>query len=171
MTRFSRQRVLPPYPAGVVGGIGVLALVVAVLMQTYLDLVPCPLCILQRYCLIGTVAFCFAAAFTGRQGGRWLLMLAGAFALSGAGFAVRQVYLQSLPPMSQGCGPGFEYIVNSFPVSEMLPMLFKGTGDCSQVDWSWYGVTVPKLSLATFVGLSGLILWTWRRPSSASAAQ
>jgi disulfide bond formation protein DsbB len=147
---------LPP-TAGVIGALGVLVYVAAVAMQATLNLTPCPLCILQRYCLIGLTLLCFGAAAARGRGQQGLLAGAVLAALAGLAFAARQVYLQASPSMSLGCGPGFDYIVNAFPLSEMLPMLFRGTGDCAQIDWAWHGVTLPKMSLATFVGFAGLL--------------
>jgi disulfide bond formation protein DsbB len=116
---------------------------------------------LQRYCLIAVVlASLVSGAFKGRTS-VGLLTLAGVAALGGIAFATRQVYLQSMPETGTACGPGFEYIVNSFPLTDMLPLLFRGTGDCAHVDWIWHGVTIPKLSLFAFVGfavLLGLVL-------------
>lgn len=155
-----------PRFAGAVALLGVVAVGAAVLMQYLLDLTPCPLCILQRYCLLAMTLFCLISCCTKGRLQTSMLALAGAAALTGIAFAARQVYLQATPQISAGCGPGFEYIVNSFPLTEMLPLLFKGTGDCAQVDWIWHGITVPKLSLVTFVGFAGLFglrLWPAKR--------
>jgi disulfide bond formation protein DsbB len=100
---------------------------------------------------------CFGAAATGGRGSRAMLAGAVLAALAGIGFAARQVYLQATPSESRGCGPGFDYIVNAFPLSEMLPMLFRGTGDCAHIDWIWHGVTLPMMSLASFVVFAGLL--------------
>lgn len=138
----------------------------AVLMQYALDLTPCPLCILQRYCLLAMTLFCMIACGTKGRLQPSMLALAGGAALAGIAFASRQVYLQASPQLGVVCGPGFEYIVNSFPLTEMLPLLFKGTGDCSQVDWIWHGITLPKLSLVTFAGFTALFalrLWPAKR--------
>lgn len=145
--------------AGTVAALSVAVLVGALLMQHFLYLTPCPLCILQRYCLIALTLFCGTSVVAGQRFERRLLALAGVVAVAGVSLAARQVYLQAMPSLSTGCGPGFEYIVNSFPLTEMLPMLFKGTGDCAQVDWIWHGITVPKLSLAAFAGFSLLLGW------------
>ena len=147
--------------------LSVAVLVGALLMQHFLHLTPCPLCILQRYCVIALALCCVFSAVAGRRLERKLLALAGLVAVAGVSLAARQVYLQEMPSLSTGCGPGLEYIVNSFPLTEMLPMLFKGTGDCAQIDWIWHGITVPKLSLAAFAGFSLVLGWrVWvSRPS------
>jgi disulfide bond formation protein DsbB len=146
-----------PHSARFAGALGIAVFGAALAMQSVLNLTPCPLCILQRYCLIAMILLCFTAGFVPPKVRRPALALALLAALAGVAFAVRQVYLQAMPSLSTGCGPGFEYIVNSFPLTDMLPMLFKGTGDCAHVDWSWHGFTVPKLSLLAFLGFTGLL--------------
>jgi disulfide bond formation protein DsbB len=158
MKFFTNCALLLPHSARFGASLGLVVLGAALMMQSFLHLTPCPLCILQRYCLIVMTLLCFASGFTPRRVSKGCLALAVAAAVAGAVFAARQVYLQALPlSLETACGPGFEYIVNSFPLTDMLPMLFKGTGDCAQIDWIWHGITVPKLSLMAFMGFTGLL--------------
>lgn len=136
-------------------GIGVFG--VAVAMQAALGLTPCPLCILQRYCLIGMTLFCLVVGFAPAKVSRVGLALAWSAAIAGVVIAGRQVFLQSMPTLGASCGPGLAYLVNSFPWTELLPILFKGTGDCAQVEWTWHGVTVAKLSLMAFAIFTGVL--------------
>jgi disulfide bond formation protein DsbB len=39
----------------------------------------------------------------------------------------------------------------NFPFSKALSLLFKGTGDCSHIDWTLLGLTLPELALIGFV--------------------
>ena len=143
----------PRKACGQAAFLGVVALAAALGMQAQLGLEPCPLCILQRYCLLVVIAFGLVGRFGPDKASRWLGGLAAAAALVGAGFALRHVYLQAFPPVVSVCGPGFEYIVDAFPLKDALPMLFKGTGDCSKIDWEWGGFTLPRLSFITFGAL------------------
>jgi disulfide bond formation protein DsbB len=157
MNIFNNPAWLLPHSARIAGALGIAVFGAALTLQSVLNLTPCPLCILQRHCLIAMILLCFASGFAPRKVSKAGLALAVMAAVTGAVFAGRQVYLQAMPPLSTGCGPGFEYIVNSFPLTDMLPMLFKGTGDCAHVDWTWYGLTVPRLSLMAFVGFAGVL--------------
>ena len=80
-------------------------------------------------------------------------MLAG---LAGVGTAVRHLWLQNLPPDHvPDCGPGLEYMLEVFPLTETLRMVFTGAGECAEVSWSLLGVSVPGWALVWFVILTG----------------
>ena len=58
------------------------------------------------------------------------------------------------------CGAGFDYIMETFPLKKALDLIFKGTGECSSMDWTLFGLTIPQLSLVAFVvlGLFAILL-------------
>ena len=51
------------------------------------------------------------------------------------------------------CGAGFDYIFETFALKKALDLVFKGTGECSAIDWTLFGLTIPQLSLIGFVAL------------------
>jgi disulfide bond formation protein DsbB len=113
---------------------------------------PCPMCIMQRYALlacglIGLGAGLHNPATKGRY--VWSALLAVA-ALAGAGVAARQSWIQWYPPEVSECGPGLEYMLESFPLSSSLPMIFRGAGDCSIVDWTFLGLSIANWSFLAF---------------------
>jgi hypothetical protein len=79
-------------------------------------------------------------------------------ALVGAGIAARQVWLQHNPPAVSECGADLEFMLESFPLTQALPMVFRGTGDCSKVDWTLLGFSIAELSLAAFAVLAACAL-------------
>ena len=113
---------------------------------------PCPMCIMQRYALLGVGLVALIGALHNR--GVWvyggLITLA---ALAGGGVAARQSWLQLYPPSIMGCGPGLEFMLENFPLSELLPRLFRGEGDCSTVDWTFLGLSVANWGLITFAAI------------------
>ena len=139
-------------------GIVILALVI----QTVYKLEPCPLCITQRMFFMGLgVLFLIAAfikpasllqkIFTGLQ------VLT---ALGGAGWAMRHWYLQAnKESMIADCGVGFDYMFDNFPLEKMFKLIFKGTGDCAAIDWTFLGLTLPQLALISFVGFAVYAGW------------
>ena len=131
----------------------------------YLD--PCPLCVFQRMATIGTgIVFLVAAIHDpGAWGRRVYAVLLGVTAASGIGVAGRHVWLQNLPPDEvPGCGPGFDYIIDAFPLSEALSMIFTGSGECATVDWSFLGLSMPAWVLICFVVLAVYgVGANWRR--------
>jgi len=124
----------------------------------YIDgLEPCPLCITQRFFffltgVLGLIAFihkpgAFAAKVYGFFG--------TIFALGGAVFATRQLWLQSLPEdQVPACGPSLSYILDSFPLSEALSVLMRGDGNCAEISWVFLGISMPGWALIWFVLLA-----------------
>ncbi len=128
-------------------------------LQFFRDLEPCPLCILQRVAFIALGVLFLAAAIhnPGRPGSRvygLLIMLAG---LAGIVTAARHLWLQNLPPDHvPDCGPGLEYMLEVFPLTETLRMVFTGAGECAEVVWSLLGLSVPGWALVWFVLLTAV---------------
>ena len=121
-------------------------------LQYVEHLEPCPLCILQRYAFvaIGVIALIAALHGPGRIGRviySLLLILASG---AGAVVATRQSWLQHNPPNIQECGPDLAYMIDSFPLSQWLPKVFKGEGDCAKVVWKFFGLSIPEWALVWF---------------------
>ena len=138
-------------------------------LQHVVGLEPCPMCIVQRYALI-LVAICAAlAAASGRKG----LQVAGSvllvvFAVAGAYVAARQSWLQWYPPEVVSCGRDLYGMIETFPLKRASPMIFRGGGDCSKIDWTFLGGTIANWSFICFSGFAvfgGLM--TWRQLKAA----
>ena len=139
---------------------GVGMLVFGLYLQHVVGLDPCPMCIVQRYALIAVVLF---GAIGWRLQGRGLAGSAFLLALS-AGFggftAARQSWLQWYPPEIVTCGRDFYGMVENFPLNRAIPMIFKGSGDCTKVDWTFLGGSIANWSFVGFVvfALMGLLI-------------
>ena len=120
-------------------------------LQNVVGLDPCPMCIVQRYALIIVGVFCALAAFSKGPGG-WRLwgLLAVAMSAFGAFTAARQTWLQWYPPEMATCGRDLYGMIESFPLQRAIPMIFKGGGDCSAVDWTLLGGTIANWSFIWF---------------------
>lgn len=121
-------------------------------LQHAQGLVPCPMCILQRYAFVVTgVVALVAALHNPQRSGRWiysvLMVLAAGF---GGGVAIRHVYLEHNPPQIFDCGADLGFMMDSFPLAEALPMIFRGTGDCSKVLWRFLGLSIAEWALIWF---------------------
>ena len=131
----------------------------ALYAQHVLLLEPCPLCILQRIAVIGLgIIFLLAAIHNPRplfsRIYSALLTLIGA---AGIGVASWHVRLQNMPKDEvPGCGPGLEYIVDNFPLKDALSLIFKGSGECADVVWRLFGLSMPTWVV---IGLSGLLIY------------
>lgn len=135
---------------------------VALYMQHVMGLVPCYLCIVQRAFIIAAGALALVAALhdPGRGGRRLYGAFTALIALGGAGFAVRQLWLQSLPEdQLPACGPPADYLFESFSPGEWLPMLLRGDGNCAEVQWTLLGLSIPAWTLMAFLAMALLALW------------
>lgn len=128
-------------------------------LQNHLGLEPCPMCIVQRYALIGVMVWCGLGA-SAKAPSRsvwmsWLVLLTAGF---GAFVAARQTWLQWYPPEVVSCGRDFYGMIENFPLQRAVPMIFKGSGDCTKIDWTFLGGSIANWSFLVFTGIFVLML-------------
>lgn len=129
-------------------------------LQHVVGLEPCPMCIVQRYTLVLIAAVsALAAALPGPRGQRVLAALLVLLAGFGAFVAARQSWLQWYPPEVATCGRDFYGLIESFPLQRAIPMIFKGSGDCTAVDWTFLGGTIANWSFLWFLAFGLTALW------------
>ena len=141
----------------------------ALYVQHALFLDPCPLCIFQRvaFMWIGVVALVLAVHNPGPVG-RWLyLALLWLGGTVGAGIAGRHIWLQNLPPdQVPECGMGLNYMLDTMPFAEVLGQVFRGSGECAAIDWTFVGLSMPWWTLIWYIVLSAialLVVVKWRK--------
>ena len=148
-------------------GLGCAALIVYALVLQWVDgLEPCPLCIFQRVAFATMAVFFFLGAVLP---GKWVAAGIGLAALSGVGLAGRHLWLQSLPPdQVPACGPGLDYMLGTFPLSEVFAMVLSGSGECAEVD-TVFGLSIPLWTLFAFVlfGVLGVFVNLSKRTFAA----
>jgi disulfide bond formation protein DsbB len=94
---------------------------------------------------------------------RFLAALQVLTALGGAGVAIRHWWIQAhRDSMVADCGVGFDYMFENFPLEKALTLVFRGTGDCAAIDWTFLGLTIPQLSLIAFIGCGVFALYLAR---------
>ncbi|EEF80499.1 disulfide bond formation protein B [Methylophaga thiooxydans] len=129
-------------------------LLVAGYFQFIEHLDPCPLCIVQRLLvLVVGIVFLLGAMHNPISGGRrvygFLVVLAAGL---GAAIAGRHVWLQSVPEEQvPSCGPGLNFILDNFPISQAIDMVLRGSGECADVLWTFLGLSIPAWTLVAFV--------------------
>jgi disulfide bond formation protein DsbB len=141
----------PRRALALIAAICVALLAFGLYLQHVVGLEPCPMCIVQRYAmvLIAIVA-AVAAAFNSRvawMSGSVLVALLGGF---GAFVAARQSWLQWYPPEIASCGRDFYGMIETFPLQRVVPMIFRGSGDCTKVDWTFLGGSIANWSFVWF---------------------
>lgn len=135
----------------IVAGCGFL-LAGALVMEHIFMMDPCPLCLMQRiwFAIAGLLAL--AALIHSPRWGIYPLLTIVA-ALIGGGFSIRQLWLQSLPAdQVPACGPGMTYMLENFPLADVLAAMTSGTGDCAEVAWQ-FGLTIPGWALVGFIAI------------------
>jgi disulfide bond formation protein DsbB len=145
----------------------VVAVAIALYLQYGQGVDPCPLCMIQRVLVIAIGLVCLLAAIhaPASLGHRIYGGVVALVALLGAGVALRHLWLQSLTPeQAPACGPGLEYILEHFPLDRALKLVMLGSGECSEVLWTFWGLSLPAWTLMVFIGLLAFGLWQACRP-------
>jgi disulfide bond formation protein DsbB len=124
----------------------------ALVMEHAFDMAPCPLCLMQRIWFFVAGAFAFASLLHSPRWGIYPLCSVAA-ACIGGGFSIRQLYLQNLPAdQVPACGPDMAYMLDAFPLSEVLIAMTQGTGDCAE-SVPVLGIEIPAWALLGFAAI------------------
>lgn len=145
------------------GFLGALILMgVALYLEHVVGLQPCPLCIVQRICVIAFGLVCLVAVLhaPGATGRRIYAALGLLSAAAGAATAGRQVWLQGVPAdQLPACLPSLEYMMEALPFQEIVRLLLHGTADCAEVGWTLFGLSIPEWTLLAFAAMILLALY------------
>jgi protein dithiol:quinone oxidoreductase len=149
---------LPPRRVAYFLAFGVCAglIAYAFYLQYVMGLEPCPLCQVQRGCVIAMgLVFLVAGYHNPGRGGATVYALLQLL-LGGAGIAVatRQVWLQSLPKdQVPSCGMGLNYMLETLPFTEVLQKIFEGSGECAEKGWEFLHLSIAGWTLVFFVAM------------------
>jgi len=145
------KSIRPAMLIGLLISLGMIA--TALFFQYYMELIPCPLCIVQR-AIVMALGGVFLLAFLqgpkawGRRIYGLLLTLASIAGLLVAG---RHTWLQHLPKEKvPECGPGLEFWMKNLPTNEVIQKVFQGSGECAEVVWTFATLSIPEWSLIAF---------------------
>ncbi|RTZ67721.1 MAG: disulfide bond formation protein B [Aquificaceae bacterium] len=136
--------------------ITVVIMATALFFQYGLGLEPCPLCILQRI-IVMTLSAIFLVGLLHNPKPSLVRRLYGQIvattSLAGLAIAGRHIWLQHLPKdQAPECGAGLDYWIKTLPPNEVIEKIFEGTGECSEVVWSFASFSIPEWSLIVFTG-------------------
>ena len=133
---------------------------VAMYLQHVLMLLPCPLCVIQRYLFIAVGLACLVGAFSKQPkiaAGVGLAAVAGGLVAVG-----KHLWVLGHPGLSCGIDP-METFLNKIPTAEALPWLFYADGLCENATEGFLGLSIPQWSLVWFLILGGTMLWVLLR--------
>ncbi|MBT5573713.1 MAG: disulfide bond formation protein B [Nitrosomonadales bacterium] len=138
----------------------------AIFIQENFELEPCPLCITQRIIfIVGGGAFFIFSFFNPSKIARILhLIVLLLINFMGVVFSVRHILIQSkLISVPAECGLDLNYMFDSFPLAEAFELLFRGAGDCSSIDWTLFGITLPQLALLSYLVFIFVTLYIYKK--------
>ena len=130
-------------------------LATGIYLEYLVGLDPCPLCMMQRIWFLFTGLVAYVSLLHNPRWGIYPI-ISGVGAITGGYFSAKQLWLQSLPAdQVPACGPNLEYMIDAFPLSDIIVAMTQGTGDCAQVAWSLLGISIPGWALLGFIVLLG----------------
>jgi disulfide bond formation protein DsbB len=128
----------------------------ALYLQHAQDMLPCPLCVIQRYAFLGIGIAGLLGALSGKiRAGAGVALLA---ALGGLGTVGKHLYVLAHPGFSCGIDP-METVLNKIPTATLLPWLFKAEGLCENATDGVFGLSIPQWSALWFVLLTVTLAW------------
>ncbi|MFW2403472.1 MAG: disulfide bond formation protein B [Gammaproteobacteria bacterium] len=135
----------------------------ALYAQYVLGMEPCPLCVFSRVATmaLGAVFLIAAIHAPGRPLGKSIyLVLVALAAAAGVAISARHVWLQNLPKdQVPACGPDLGFMLETFPLAEVLSTVLSGSGECAEVSWRLFGLTMPAWTLIALAVLGAWGLW------------
>jgi protein dithiol:quinone oxidoreductase len=123
----------------------ILVLLFAFYLENSYNLEPCPLCLMQRFCVFLIGFLCFVGyGLRALHRARLIATIQVIVACLGLYFATRQLWLQSLPSdQAQMCMPGLDALVHYFSTGTIIKAFLWGSSDCSDVTWLGFGISMP----------------------------
>ena len=133
----------------------------ALYLQHAQHLLPCPLCVIQRYLFLAIALCCLIGAYCDRPRLGAGLGLIGA--LGGLGVVGKHLWVLAHPGLSCGIDP-LETMLNKIPTATLLPWLFRADGLCEDARDTLLALSIPQWSALWFVLLTGALAYLLLRP-------
>lgn len=148
-------------------GVCVAALLIAFFfMELYLGLAPCPLCIVDRVIIVAIAvvsAFACIRAWPSKWGLGLYRSCAGinvVFGALGIAVAARHIWLQQQSTgLFGGCAPEVDFLLETLSSMESFISIFNVAGNCSDITWTFLGLSIPAQTLLLFVFLTAVNLF------------
>jgi disulfide bond formation protein DsbB len=137
----------------------------ALYLQHVVGLEPCPMCIVQRYAMtVLALIAVIGSVVTHKRAGQVLVAVGVLTAGFGAFVAARQSWLQWYPPNIVSCGRDFYGMIEAFPLQRTIPLIFRGSGDCTKIDWTFLGGSIANWTFVVFLAMGlWLVAVVWRK--------
>jgi protein dithiol:quinone oxidoreductase len=145
--------------ASIAVGLAALALLgVGLYLQHVEKMLPCPLCVIQRYAFAAVAIACLSTAFFSPKARRIGVGIGALAAFSGAAVAGRHLWIKANPATSCGIDP-LETSLNTIPTAKLMPFLFHADGLCSTDYPPIFGLSIPMWALIWFAAFALVLMW------------
>jgi disulfide bond formation protein DsbB len=131
--------------------------------QAVLHLEPCPLCIFQRVgvAVVGVLFLLATLHHPRRWGAQVYGALLVAAALATMAVAARHLWIQHLPEGAvPACGATLSYMLDVFPISDVIRKVLTGSGECARITWTFLGLSMPGWLFIAAAALGALAAYT-----------
>ena len=132
----------------------IMIVTLAIILEKYLALKPCTLCMLQRatFVMIG-LCFLLSAFLVNRKKAYYFIFgINTFFILLGVAISIRLIYLQYFPDPFETCGASLDFVLKHYPILEILEFVLKGSSNCQKEQIAILGIQLPWWSMIMFVG-------------------
>jgi disulfide bond formation protein DsbB len=129
----------------------------ALYLQHVENMLPCPLCVIQRYAFAAVAIIALATALLPRSAQKAGALLGALSALAGAGVAGWHIYIKAHPTVSCGIDP-LETALNKIVTAKLMPFLFQADGLCTTEYAPIMGLSLPQWALVWFALLALTLL-------------
>lgn len=148
-----------PKPLMLIVGLSALALLGGGLyLQLVEKMLPCPLCVLQRYAFALVAIFCLVGAAIKHPVQGFFIIGAMVSAIAGAAVAGWHIWIKANPTSTCGIDP-LETSLNTIFPATLFPVMFKADGLCTMEYAPVWGLSIPQWSLLWFlIFVVGLVI-------------
>lgn len=139
--------------------VSLLALGIALYLEHYQGLTPCPLCHTLRALMVCVVLMCLCAVcyLPSKRTARWYIRLSLFFAACGVAVGTRLIWLQSRDSLVElECAHPMDDLLEHAPLREILEAMLIGSQDCATLTWSFFNFSVPEMGMLTFLLVAAL---------------
>jgi len=142
----------------------IVVLCASIYLQYFVHLHPCPLCLMQRSCVVLIGIFSLFTCYMATRNKRITILIVAQFisAVAGIVFALRQIWLQSLPYDHDAmCLPGLDILMNYFSWADVAYTFLWGSAECGAVTWRLLGFSMAAWSALYFVIVAIVSGYAW----------
>ncbi len=125
-------------------------LAVALYLQLVEKMLPCPLCVMQRYAFLAIALSCLITLSLPKGVQRAGFALGFLSAMTGVGVAGYHLWVLANPAVSCGIDP-LETGLNKIFLANIFPTLFKADGLCDTPYPPIFGLSIPAWAMIWFV--------------------